>query len=316
MAIFTADMVTDPNTGQSISRQEYFNRYGNAGPTINERTISTNNNFLQKARALYPGLPDSFIQLFVNKWETTGDAQQAISQTRQDPEYDNIFPGNKTDRGQIRYDEVTYYALQDSYIGTLAEYGIPKATSLNILQDRFVNLLENEVSANEFRQRVAAVYQGIQQNIPEVQTFYADNFGIDLDEQSIFLGALDPTVGEDIVAGKITTAQIGGEARRAGFTISLEEAERIQQSGLSQAEARRLFASAERDLPRLQSLQAQRGIEPGQQIRLKEYTEAAIFQSPEELQQIQRLEEEQAAEFAPIAGAARRGARITGIVEE
>ena len=69
-------------------------------------------------------------------------------------------------------------------------------------------------------------------------------------------------------------------------------------------------------LPRLQSLQAQRGIEPGQQIRLKEYTEAAIFQSPEELQQIQRLEEEQAAEFAPIAGAARRGARITGIVEE
>jgi hypothetical protein len=100
------------------------------------------------------------------------------------------------------------------------------------------------------------------------------------------------------------------------FTISLEEAERIQQSGLSQTEARRLFASAERDLPRLQSLQAQRGIEPGQQIRLKEYTEAAIFQSPEELQQIQRLEEEQAAEFTPIAGAARAGRRITGLIEE
>jgi hypothetical protein len=201
---------------------------------------------LQKARALYPGLPDSFINLFVQYWEQTGDAQQAISQTRQDPSYDTIFPGNKTERGQIRYDEVTYFALEDSYIGTLAEYGIPRATSLNILQDRFVSLLENEVSANEFQQRVAAVYRGVQQNIPEVQSFYANNFGIDLDEQSIFLGALDPSVGEDIVAGKITTAQIGGEATRAGFTISLDEARRIQQFGLSQAEARRLFSRKRR----------------------------------------------------------------------
>src|SRR5210317_1650255 len=271
---------------------------------------------LEKARALYPGLPESFIQLFVNYWENTGDAQQAISQTRQDPTYDTIFSGNKTERGQIRYDEVTYFALEDSYIGTLAEYGVPRQTSLNILQDRFVNLLENEVSATEFRQRVAGVYQGIQQNIPEVQAFYADNFGIDLDEQSIFLGALDPTVGEDIVAGKITAAQIGGEARRAGFTISLEEAERIQQSGLSQSEARRLFATAERDIPRLQSLQAQRGIEPEQRITLQEFTEAAVFQSPEELQEIQRLEQEQQAEFTPELGAARSGRRVTGLLEE
>lgn len=272
--------------------------------------------FLRKARALYPGLPDSFINLYAQYWEDTGDAQQAISQTRQDPQYDNIFPGNKTERGQIRYDEVTYFALEDSYIGTLAEYGIPRATSLNILQDRFVNLLENEVSANEFRQRVAAVYQGIQQNIPEVQAFYADNFGIDLDEQSIFLGALDPTVGEDIVSGKITAAQIGGEARRAGFTISLEEAERIQQSGLSQTEARRLFARAESQLPRLQQLQAEQGIEEPQRITLQEFTEAAVFQSPEELEQIQRLEAQQASRFAPVGGAARQGRRILGLVEE
>lgn len=272
--------------------------------------------FLRKARALYPGLPDSFINLYAQYWEDTGDAQQAISQTRQDPQYDNIFPGNKTERGQIRYDEVTYFALEDSYIGTLAEYGIPRATSLNILQDRFVNLLENEVSANEFRQRVAAVYQGIQQNIPEVQAFYADNFDIDLDEQSIFLGALDPTVGEDIVSGKITAAQIGGEARRAGFTISLEEAERIQQSGLSQTEARRLFARAESQLPRLQQLQAEQGIEEPQRITLQEFTEAAVFQSPEELEQIQRLEAQQASRFAPVGGAARQGRRILGLVEE
>src|SRR5210317_41606 len=270
---------------------------------------------LRKARALYPGLPDAFINLFVSKWKDTGDAQQAIAQTREDTAYDTIFPGNKNERGQVRYDEVTYFALQDSYIGTLAEYGIPRNTSLNILQDRFVSLLENEVSANEFQQRVASVYRGIQENIPQVQDFYATNFGLDLDEQSIFLGALDPTVGEDIVSGKITAAQIGGEAARAGFTISFEKAERIQRSGLTQTEARRLFATASEQLPQLQELQARRGVEPEQQLGLTEFTEAAVFQSPEELSQIRRLQEEQISEFTPTTGAARTGRRVTGLTE-
>ena len=272
--------------------------------------------FLNKARALYPGLPESFIQLYARYWESTGDAQQAISQTRQDPQYDNIFPGNKTERGQIRYDEVTYFALEDSYIGTLAEYGIPRATSINILQDRFVNLIEGGVSALEFEKRVADVYRGIVQNIPEVQQFYADNFDINLDEQSIFLGALDPTVGEDIVSGKITPAQIGGEARRAGFTISLEEAQRIQRSGLSQQEARRLFTQAQTEIPRIQELQTRGGREPVEEFGLEQFTEAAVFQSPEELEQIRLLEAEEASRFAPVGGLARRGRRVTGLVEE
>ena len=271
--------------------------------------------FLQKARALYPGLPNSFINLYAQYWKQTRDPQQAIAQTREDPQYDNIFPGNKTERGQIRYDEVTYFALEDSYIGTLAEYGIPRGTSLNIMQNNFVKLIEGDVSALEFQQRVSDIYRGIQQNIPEVQAFYADNFGINLDEQSIFLGALDPTVGEDIVSGRITPAQIGGEARRAGFTISLEEAERIQRSGLTQTEARRLFATAGEQLPQLQELQAQRGVQQEQRIGLTEFTEAAVFQSPEELGQIRRLQEEQASEFAPTTGAARTGRRVSGLTE-
>ena len=272
--------------------------------------------FLQKARALYPGLPDSFINLYVQYWQQTGDPQQAISKTRQDPAYDTIFPGNKTDRGQIRYDEVTYFALEDSYIGTLAEYGVPRATSINLLQDRFVSLLENEVSANEFQQRVAAVYRGVQENIPQVKTFYADNFGIDLDEQSIFLGALDPSVGEDIVAGKITTAQIGGEAARAGFTISLQEAQRIQRSGLTQAEARRLFTQAQTQIPQIQELQEREGRTTDEVFDLDDFTEAVVFQGPEELEEIRRLQRSEESRFSPVGGPARRGGRVTGLTEQ
>ena len=109
--------------------------------------------------------------------------------------------------------------LKESYIGTLQEYGIPRNTSVDLLTDRFTGLIEGEVSAREFAQRVDATFQGIQENIPEVQSFYRENFGLDLTPEAIFVGALDPTVGEEIVAGRITTAQIGGEAARAGFPV-------------------------------------------------------------------------------------------------
>ena len=185
-----------------------------------------------------------------------------------------------------------------------------------MLTDRFTGLIEGEVSAREFAQRVDAVYQGIQENIPEVTEFYRENFGLELTPEAIFVGALDPTVGEEIVAGRITTAQIGGEAARAGFEITGEFAQRLQRAGISQAQARQLFTSAETALPQLQSLQEARGVAPEQQLGLEEFTEAAVFQSPEELQQIRRLEQEQQAEFTPELGAARRGRRVTGLLEE
>ena len=272
--------------------------------------------YAELAQSLYPNMPPDILALFANEWARTGDPQVAIAEVRRSPAYEIAFPGNKRPDGTVKFDEVTYTGLKESYIGTLQEYGIPRNTSVDLLTDRFTGLIEGEVSAREFAQRVDAVFQGIQENIPEVQEFYATNFGLELTPESIFLGALDPTVGEEIVAGRITTAQIGGEAARAGFEISGEFAQRLQRAGISQAQARQLFTAAEAQLPELQSLQIQRGVAPEEQIGLEQFAEAAVFQSPEELQQIERLRAEQQAEFAPIAGAARRGARITGIVEE
>jgi len=272
--------------------------------------------YAELAQSLYPNMPPDILALFANEWARTGDPQVAIAEVRRSPAYEIAFPGNKRPDGTVKFDEVTYTGLKESYIGTLQEYGIPRNTSVDLLTDRFTGLIEGEVSAREFAQRVDAVFQGIQENIPEVQEFYATNFGLELTPESIFLGALDPTVGEEIVAGRITTAQIGGEAARAGFEISGEFAQRLQRAGISQAQARQLFTAAESQLPELQSLQIQRGVAPEEQIGLEQFAEAAVFQSPEELQQIERLRAEQQAEFAPIAGAARRGARITGIVEE
>jgi len=271
--------------------------------------------YAELAQSLYPNMPPDILDLFANEWARTGDPQVAIAEVRRSPAYEIAFPGNKRPDGTVKFDEVTYTGLKESYIGTLQEYGIPRNTSVDLLTDRFTGLIEGEVSAREFAQRVDAVYQGIQENIPEVTEFYRENFGLELTPEAIFVGALDPSVGEEIVAGRITTAQIGGEAARAGFEISGEFAQRLQRAGISQAQARQLFTTAQTELPRLQELQARGGVEAPEEFTLEQFTEAAVFQSPEEIQQIQRLREEQASEFAPTTGATRTGRRVTGLTE-
>lgn len=272
--------------------------------------------YAELAQSLYPNMPPDILELFANEWARTGDPQVAIAEVRRSDAYEIAFPGNKRPDGTVKFDEVTYTGLKESYIGTLQEYGIPRNTSVDLLTDRFTGLIEGEVSAREFAQRVDAVYQGIQENIPEVTEFYRENFGLELTPEAIFVGALDPTVGEEIVAGRITTAQIGGEAARAGFEITGDFAQRLQRAGISQAQARQLFTSAQAELPRLQELQARGGVEQPEQFTLEQFTEAAVFQSPEELEEIRQLEAEEASRFAPIGGAARRGRRVTGLVEE
>tara|TARA_B100002019_G_scaffold156635_1_gene134881 strand:- start:41 stop:868 length:828 start_codon:yes stop_codon:yes gene_type:complete len=272
--------------------------------------------YAELAQSLYPNMPPDILNLFASEWARTGDPQVAIAEVRRSDAYEIAFPGNKRPDGTVKFDEVTYTGLKESYIGTLQEYGIPRNTSVDLLTDRFTGLIEGEVSAREFAQRVDAVYQGIQENIPEVTEFYRENFGLELTPEAIFVGALDPTVGEEIVAGRITTAQIGGEAARAGFEISGDFAQRLQRAGISQAQARQLFTTAQAELPRLQELQARGGVTDPKQFTLEQFTEAAVFQSPEELEEIRLLEAEEASRFAPVGGAARRGRRVTGLVEE
>ena len=272
--------------------------------------------YAELAQSLYPNMPPDVLELFAQEWARSGDPQVAISEVRRNPIYEIAFPGNKRPDGTVKFDEVTYTGLKESYIGTLQEYGIPRNTSVDLLTDRFTGLIEGEVSAREFAQRVDAVYQGIQENIPEVTEFYRENFGLELTPEAIFVGALDPTVGEEIVAGRITTAQIGGEAARAGFEISGDFAQRLQRAGISQAQARQLFTSAQAELPRLQELQARGGVEQPEEFTLEQFTEAAVFQSPEELEEIRLLEAEEATRFSPLGGPARRGRRVLGLVEE
>ena len=270
--------------------------------------------YLLLAQSLYPNMPTQVLNAFAKQWAETGDPNIAISQLRQTDIYKDAFPGNVLPNGQVRYDEVTYQGLKESYIGTLAEFGLPRATSEELLSERFTNLIEGEVSAREFEQRITAVYRGINDNLEQVQDYYKSNYGIELSSEAIFLGALDPTVGEEIIAGRITSAQIGGEAARAGFNITTTVADRLRGAGLTQKQARELFTAAQSELPRLEEIQRQ--VQPGSEaITLEEFTDAAIFGDPEVTERIKILAESEQSRFSPVTGAARTGRRVTGLTE-
>ena len=274
--------------------------------------------YLELAKSLYPNMPDNLLNLFADEWARTGDPKVAIAEVRGTTEYETLFPGNKRADGTVKFDEVTYVGLKESYMGTLAEYGVSREISESLLQDRLTSLVEGEVSAREFQQRVGAVFQGVQENIQEVQDFYATNYGIDLTQESIFLGAIDPSVGEDIVAGKVTTAQIGGEAAKAGFTVDLSTAEKLRKAGLNQQQARQFFSTAADQIPRIQELQQRGGKSVAQEdvFNLEKFTEAMLFQSPDEAEELRRLQAEEESRFSAIGGAARQGSRVTGLTEQ
>lgn len=289
--------------------------------------------FLRQARALLPWLPESLVQIYADSFAETQNADIAIAEVRKSEEYDQVFPKNKRDDGTVRLSEQDYAAVKESYGLTIEDYGL----NPEFFQGTFADLIEVGVSPNEFRARVEAARSGIVENVPAVKEYYRTNFGMDLNDNQIFASIIDPAVGEAIIEGRITQAQIGGEAQARGFQLSPEEVQALERAGLTQSQARQLFAAAEAEVPRLANLtrrfdQAEEvgmGVEeltvvdttpeglldrPGYDI--EEFIQAQVFGSAEEKERIRRLESEEESLFTPITGAARRGRRVQGLVQE
>ena len=283
--------------------------------------------FLREARALLPWLPESLIQIYADSFSETQNSDIAIAEVRKSPEYKVAFPKNVRDDGTVRLSEQDYAAVKESYGLTVEDYGL----NAEYFDDTFSELIEKGIAPNEFRARIEAARSGIVENLPAVKDYYSTNFGMDLSDNQIFASIIDPTVGEAILEGRITQAQIGGEAASRGFDLSPEEVQALEKAGLTQSQARQLFAAAETEVPRLAALTRRfrgaeeevaegqltaSGLSEREGFDIEEFVEAQVFASAEEREKIRRLESEEASTFSPITGPARRGRRVQGLVQE
>ena len=281
--------------------------------------------FLKEARALLPWLPESLIRIYATAYSENQNSDVALSAVRQSEDYATYFPKNIRIDGTVRLSESDYASVKESYGLTIEDYGMNK----DYFENTFATLIEKGISPNEFRQRVASASDGITQNIPAVREYYATNFNLELNDNQILASVIDPDIGQAIIEGRITQAQIGGEAQARGFNLNADEVQALERAGLTQAQARQLFAAAEQEVPRLatlarrfepESIDETETVTPGglterEGYDIEEFVEAQVFGSAEEKERVRRLQAQEESLSSPIGGAARKGGRVTGLTQ-
>lgn len=248
-----------------------------------------------EARSMFPWLQGELLDLFVSEYQQHGNSEAALGAVRQSSAYAQHFPGNIRDDGTIRLRETEYLSRIEGYEQVLLEYGVPPGE----VSERFPELIEGGVGVRRLEDRVGALYTNIASRSDEIRQAYADYFGItNLSDAAILTSALRPDRSIAEIENNIRQAQIGGRAMEAGFDLDAVEAERLQQHGLEEEAARRLFRSAQQRLPRLSEMAA-RHDDPDDDFTLTDFTDALVLEEPDSIRRLGRLVGQETAAFSP-----------------
>lgn len=257
--------------------------------------------FEAAAALAVPWLPAELIEIYANAWAEFGDANLALSAVRAHSTYESFFPGIRRDDGTLRMTELEYFATLDAFAASIFDVGV----NPDLFQDQFVALIEGDVSPNEFQARVSEVFTTVKRNISETAEWLAATYGVDITEPGLIAMALDPNIGTAILENRLDLAVVGGEASKAGFHLSADQASTYLQAGLDTAnEARRFFSDAATQLPTLGTL-ATRYNDPDSTFDLGEFGEAALFSDPTQVRRVRRL-------FAAESSAFTTGSAVSG----
>lgn len=214
-------------------------------------------------------------QVYINAWIETGDAALARETVRENPAYDQYFPGNQRDDGTIRYDEDTYLAIVESYGDSLLSVGV----NPDIFSTRFGELIAGAVSPAEFASRVENVYTRVIDATPEVAQRMDEFYGTGFSTEAVLASFLDPDIGTAILEKRIAVSEVAAEASRRNFNLTLDFANRLYEAGTDTAsEAARFFSLAENALPTL-SVLAARHADPEDDFTLEDFAASEVFGS-------------------------------------
>jgi hypothetical protein len=222
---------------------------------------------------------------------------------RKTPTYQKRFQANaqRINAGYRAISEAEYISLEDQYQNVMRQYGLPAAYYEKNQFGKQANLdkfIAGDISAVELEDRLQIGYKRVQDSNPEVlqalRAYYPD-----ISNGDILAYVLDPKQAMADINRKVTAAEIGGEAARAGLSravpsqgvtgVGVTDAEYLARYGVTKESARQGFGTIAS------------GLERGRQL-------SQIYQQPEYTQQ--------AEVFAlPDAEKARRQRRKLGQLE-
>jgi hypothetical protein len=261
--------------------------------------------------AIYYWMPAGALSLFIDTYIQKG-ADAAWAAVRQSDQYEVWFPGNMDSNGNIRYAEDQYNGIRESYRDVMRAVGL-EPTAIAELEQRFVDLMEGEVSPNEFMGRVEQVYTRIVSASDQIKEYYASQYGIEgLETGDLLFAALDPSFGRLTLEENFRIAEVGGAAAESGFDIDAGMAELLSERGLNLPAARQTFGTAQHLVP-LMDVLAQRHFDPDDDFDINEFLQAEVFKDPTQNLRMRRLMAQERSNFAQSSGFSTSNGRITGL---
>jgi hypothetical protein len=172
--------------------------------------------------------------------------------------YKKRFAGNaqRIAKGLRALSEAEYIGLEDQYQNVMRQYGLPDtyyARGDMGRQEGFEKFIAGDVSPAELEDRISTAQKRVINANPEVtqalKTFYPG-----ISNGDILAYTLDPSKAIEDIKRKVTAAEIGGAAVRAGLGTSVADAEYLQRYGVTKEQADQGYQAAAQIIPRASQL--------------------------------------------------------------
>ena len=237
--------------------------------------------------------------------EGLGNNQAAV-ELRKTTAYITRFKGNETRRaaGLNVMSEAAYLQLEDAYNETLRAYGQQGffGTDRKVAQAKMAELIGNDISAPEFKDRIDTVVTRVNNSDPGVKSTLKAFYNIgDEDLIAYFLSPKDnlPKLQE-----KVTSAEIGSEALKQNLITDVASASALARMGITKAQAKEGYESISGVLPtttKLGQIYSEEGINYGQKT-----AEEEVFGQLESAKRKRiRLAEKEVGSFGGTSGLGR-----------
>jgi len=177
---------------------------------------------------------------------------------RETDAYKKRFAGNaqRVAKGLRALSEAEYVGLEDQYQNVMRQYGLPEnyyTRGEMGRQEGFEKFIAGDVSPAELEDRISTAQKRVMNANPEVaqalKTFYPG-----ISNGDILAYTLDPSKAIEDIKRKVTAAEIGGAATRAGLGTDVAGAEYLQRYGVTKEQADQGYQAAAQILPRASQL--------------------------------------------------------------
>jgi len=166
------------------------------------------------------------------------------------PEYQQRFAANadRLKKGLAALTPAEYVNVEDSYRQVLRAYGLKQFDN-----DAYVRqFIANDMSPTELSNRVVTAVQRVQNADPAIVAQLKQYYGIGAPDMVAYV--LDPQQQFQKIERQIAASEIGVAAGRQGLTAGVSVAEQLAAQGVTEAEARKGYATIADILPTAEKL--------------------------------------------------------------